>query len=208
MNNYERIRKAKAIEGSNKKRILKINPDIPDSSGIYFLTRTDEEGFKFAYIGQARHILTRLAQHLVGYQRIDNSIRKHNLCDKSEYGYKINYLKFPESKLDEMEQYYIKKYANAGFQMRNETIGSQNLGKKALGDAKSPKGYRQGLAQGYNNAEKEIMHFLSTHCKVSLKKPENKVSAKQADKWIDKIRFENYKQREGEKHGKEEDAYS
>ena len=63
-----------AIEAKNKKRILEINPHVDDGSGIYFLTRMDEDGIRYAYIGQAKHLLTRLAQHLSGYQHIDLSL--------------------------------------------------------------------------------------------------------------------------------------
>ena len=45
-----------------------------EDSGIYVFTR-QENGFKYAYVGQAKHILTRLAQHLNGYQHIDLSIK-------------------------------------------------------------------------------------------------------------------------------------
>lgn len=62
---YQKFKKAKAIEKKNKERLLKVNPKLNEDSGIYFLTRIDENGFKYAYIGQAVHILTRLAQHLV-----------------------------------------------------------------------------------------------------------------------------------------------
>lgn len=64
-----------AIESKNRKRLLEVNPSLTDESGIYFLTRTDENGFRYAYIGQAVHILQRLAQHLVGYQHIDLSLK-------------------------------------------------------------------------------------------------------------------------------------
>ena len=61
--NYRQI---KAVEQKNKKRILAVNPEVDESSGIYFLTRTDENGIRYAYIGQAKHLLTRLSQHLSG----------------------------------------------------------------------------------------------------------------------------------------------
>ena len=69
MNKYSNIAKAKAIEQENKKRLLKINPQLNDESGIYILTRKDENGFRFAYIGQAVHILSRLASHMAGYKQ-------------------------------------------------------------------------------------------------------------------------------------------
>ncbi len=78
MNEY--YRKVKDIEQKNKKRLLAINPNLDDESGIYFLTRIDENEIKYAYIGQAIHILIRLAQHLAGYQQhIDLSLKKHGL---------------------------------------------------------------------------------------------------------------------------------
>lgn len=70
--NYRQI---KAIEQKNKKRILAVNPETDEGSGIYFLTRTDENGIRYAYIGQAKHLLTRLSQHLSGYQHIDLSLK-------------------------------------------------------------------------------------------------------------------------------------
>lgn len=69
--NYRQI---KAIEKRNKERILSVCPDAPEMSGIYILIR-EENGFRFAYIGQAKNILSRLAQHLSGYQHIDLSIK-------------------------------------------------------------------------------------------------------------------------------------
>lgn len=38
------LRQAKAIEYKNKKRLLEINPSLDEGSGIYFLTRSDEDG--------------------------------------------------------------------------------------------------------------------------------------------------------------------
>ena len=107
--NYQSIRQAKAIEQNNKKRLLEVNPKLDEESGIYFLTRIDENGFKYAYIGQAVHILTRLAQHLVGYQHIDLSLKKHKLYSKSNpCGWKIGFLHFPKSELDKQEQHISK----------------------------------------------------------------------------------------------------
>lgn len=36
MQNYRNIAKAKAIESSNSKKLLEINPSIDNESGIYF----------------------------------------------------------------------------------------------------------------------------------------------------------------------------
>ena len=150
--NFKQI---KAIEYKNKQRLLKVFPDLTEDSGIYILTRR-EDGFKYAYIGQAKHILTRLAQHLRGYQHIDLSLKKHGLCDKENpTGWKIDQIKYPESDLNEKEQMWVKEFANSGYQLRNKTSGSQDSSKKDIAD-NMRKGYQQGLHNGYEKARKEV----------------------------------------------------
>lgn len=190
---YQNIRRAKAIENENKKRLLKVNPKLDERSGIYFLTREDEDGFKYAYIGQAKHILTRLAQHFAGYQHIDLSLKKHKLySSENPYGWKVNFLHFPISQLDEKEQYYIKEYALNGYQLRNKTSGSQGVGKSQIDDFKPHKGYRDGLAQGRKNLAKELNHIIDKHLVIGLKpeKMNNKVSQKALEKFNDLLTIE------------------
>lgn len=79
---YKKLRQAKAIEATNRKRLLKINPKLDDGSGIYFLTRTDENEIPYFYIGQAVHIIQRMCSHLTGYQHIDLSIKKEGFTVK------------------------------------------------------------------------------------------------------------------------------
>lgn len=80
---YQNFRQIKAIEQKNKQRLLEVDPGLDDESGIYFLTREDEQGFRYAYVGQAVHILTRLAQHLSGYeQHIDRSLKSMGCTQK------------------------------------------------------------------------------------------------------------------------------
>lgn len=179
--NYRQI---KAIEKKNKERILAVCPSMPDCSGIYFFTR-EEDGFKFAYIGQARHLLSRVAQHLSGYQHIDLSIKKHGLYSKENpCGYKINFLPFSEEQLDEKEQEYIQSYAASGYQLRNATSGSQGKGKHGLDNQKAPKGYYDGLKQGYKNAQKEVAHLFDKHLTFMQKSPKpNKNQEKAAEKF-------------------------
>jgi hypothetical protein len=130
----------------------------------------EENGFKFGYIGQAKHLLSRLAQHLSGYQHIDISIKKHGLwSEENPTGYKVHFLEFAENLLDEMEQKYIKQYANAGYQMRNATSGSQGVGKKGLDNARPTRTYYDGLEQGYKNAQKEVAHLFYLHLDYKTK---------------------------------------
>lgn len=196
--NYQSIRQAKVIEQNNKKRLLEVNPKLDEESGIYFLTRTDENGFKYAYIGQAVHILTRLSQHLVGYQHIDLSLKKHKLYSKSNpCGWKIGFLHFPKSELDKQEQHYIKAYADKGYQLRNKTSGSQGEGKAQIDDYKPSKGYRDGIQQGRKNLARELSNIAKKHLKIELRedKANNKVSQKQYEKFMDLIREGSYENR-------------
>lgn len=186
---YQNIARAKAIEQENRKRLLKINPKLNDKSGIYFLLREDENGFKFAYVGQAVHTLSRLASHLVGYeQHIDLSIRKHKLySEDNPYGWRVEFLNFPESQLDEKEKYYIKLYADNGYQLRNVSIGGQggNRDSGSIGERKAPKGYLQGIQQGRKNLARELSNIAEKHLKIELRedKANNKVSQKQYEKF-------------------------
>lgn len=178
------MRQIKAIEKANKEKILSVCPNVPERSGIYFLLR-EENGFRFGYVGQAKHLLTRLAQHLRGYQHIDLSIKKHGLfSENNPTGYKVHFLEFPESKLDEMEQKYIKQYANAGYQLRNKTSGSQGEGKQGISANRQSKGYYDGLSQGEKNLAKKLKHIVDTHLVISLKK-DTKTSRKALEKFYD-----------------------
>ena len=189
------MRKIKAIEKANKEHILKICPNVPERSGIYFLLR-EENGFRFGYIGQAKHILTRLAGHLRGYQHIDISIKKHGLySEDNPCGYKIHFLEFPESQLDEMEQKYIKQYANAGYQLRNKTSGSQGDGKQGISANKQSKGYYDGLEQGKKKSREFVADLFAKHLVVSTKKqPPTKLQKKALQKFMDFIDLSEYLQ--------------
>ena len=192
--NYQNIVRAKAIEQENKKRLLKLNPKLNDKSGIYFLLREDENGFKFAYVGQAKSVLQRLASHLVGYeQHIDLSLRKHKLySEDNPYGWRVEFLNFPESQLDEKEKYYIKLYADNGYQLRNVSIGGQggNRDSGSIGDRKAPRGYLQGIQQGRKNLARELSNIAEKHLKIELRedKANNKVSQKQYEKFMDLLK--------------------
>ena len=180
------IQKVKAIESQNKRRILSVNQNVDDGSGIYFLTRIDENGIKYAYIGQAKHLLTRLAQHLSGYQHIDLSLKKHGMFSVgNKYGWNINFMHYPENELDEHEQFWIKRYAKSGYQLRNKTAGGQGEGKKQISEYRPAKGYYDGITQGKKTLARELSHIMEKHLTVDLKpeKRGNKVSEKQLEKF-------------------------
>lgn len=189
------MKQSKAIEQKNKERLLKVNPNLNDKGGIYFLLREDENGFKYAYIGQSKEsvgILTRLAQHMVGYrQHIDLSLRKHKLySEENPYGWRVEFLNFPDNKLDEKEQHYIKQYALKGYQLRNVSLGGQSAGRSMINETKSAKGYRDGVEYGKKSLAKELKHIIDTHLTVKIRadKENNKVSAKAFQKFWELLR--------------------
>ena len=93
-----------AILASNKAKIRKAFPTITDDCGIYILTR-EEDGIKYAYIGQSLHVWTRLAEHLAGYQHIDLSLKKHGFYSvDNPTGYNVWQIFCAKDKLDEKER--------------------------------------------------------------------------------------------------------
>lgn len=164
------IRQIMAIDSKNKKLIKSMYPNITDESGIYIFARIEND-IKYAYIGQARHLLTRIAQHLRGYQHIDLSIKKHGwyTCNNPA-GYRIVVKKCEESELDSQEQFYIKECAKTGYQLRNKTAGGQGEGKMQINEYRPAKGYRDGIRQGENNIKKALNHIISNYLTIALKK--------------------------------------
>lgn len=194
--NYKNFVKAKAIEAENRKRWLKLNPNLNDNSGVYILRRVDEDGFKFGYAGQAKHILTRLCQHSAGHQQhIDLSLKKHGLySENNPYGWTVICENFSEASLDRAEQFYIKWLADQGYQLRNKTGGSQGAGKKQIDEYRPAKGYYDGLKQGKKSLARELSYIIDTHLQVSLKpeKQNNKVSIRAFERFQNLIDEKTY----------------
>lgn len=185
------IEKAKQLNRANKERILKIYPQISNDSGIYVFIR-EENGIRYAYVGQALHLLSRCAQHLAGYLHIDLSIKKRGLISEDNpTGWRLRWLECSPSELNEQEQYYIRYFAAKGYQLYNHTTGSQDGDKCALGEAKSPKGYLEGLARGRNNAIKEIKHLFDLHLKAVYKADKPSKNAEKAMKKFNEIMGDN-----------------
>ena len=168
--NYKQIY---AIEQKNKQRILEIYPHITEESGIYIFKRTEND-FKYGYVGQTKNLLTRLANHLSGYQHIDLSIKKHGFYSvDNPTGYKITIWCCDECQLDIREKEWIKTTANAGYQLRNKTAGGQGEGKHGIAENKPSKGYYDGIKQGYKNAKKDVckwVKYLTVECDTEKKR--------------------------------------
>ena len=186
-------RQVKARQEAAKKSLLKVNPHLPERSGIYIFTRKDSNGFKYAYIGQAKHILTRLAQHLMGYeQHIDRSLKSHGLYDRETRpdGWNVAFAEYGEESLNMQEQVFIKYYADLGYQLLNKTSGSQGVGKVGIAANKPSRGYYDGLKQGYKNAQKEVAHWFEKSLDFSIKGNPNKNKEKAFENFSEFIRGE------------------
>lgn len=185
MKSYEEI---KARNEQIKKQWLSVNALLSDASGIYILTR-EENGFKYAYVGQAKHVLSRLIDHSNGYDMwIDLSIRKHGLFSKvNPTGWMVKAYSCPESTLNHFETLFIREYAGKGYQMRNKTSGGQCAGKIGITANKPAKGYYDGVAQGRANVQRELRDMFRVSLEVSIKGKPNKNKEKALRRFLDFI---------------------
>ena len=187
-----------AILNANKKKLKSMYPELREDSGIYILTR-NENDFNYAYVGQAKHILTRLAEHMMGRsQHIDRSIYMHGWKTKQKTsGWEIKGIRYcPKEQLDAWEQYFIKLYHKAGCQLHNKTVGGQGEGHTAIAEFLPKKSYHDGLKQGRENLRRELAHIVDKYFNIELKK-DNKLSQKALIKFYDLLKKE--KQTEEEK---------
>ena len=193
---YQNFRQIKDIEQKNKQRLLEVNSKLDDESGIYFLTRVDEDGINYFYIGQALHICQRLCSHMVGFQHIDLSLKKRGLySSENPYGWKVNFIHYRPHELDEKEQYWILEYTKRGYQCRyNKTAGGQGEGKEKINEFRPQKGYRDGLKQGRINLARELSSIAEKHLKIEIRddKKNNKISQRQFEKFKDLLNTENF----------------
>jgi hypothetical protein len=183
----ENIKKAMAIQKKNEKVVLNHFPTMTNDSGIYIFYRKDESGLKFAYIGQAKHMLTRVAQHLSGYQHIDLSLKKRGFkTEENPNGWSCLVVYIGQDLLDKYEQEFIKEYGNAGWQLLNKTAGGQGEGKTQIAEYKPSRTYRDGVVQGRKALAKELSHIIDKHLTIELKeaKKGNKTSQKALEKFM------------------------
>ncbi len=192
-------RKIMAMKAEYKRQIQKLCPSVTNNSGIYVYWRIDENNFKHAYVGQALHLCDRLINHMFGYKtHIDTSLRKHKLYDeeKNPYGYHIDILEeCSEDELNDRERYWIKYYADSGYQLKNKTLGGQDDKKAVLGEGKSTKGYREGLVQGRKNTQKEIKELFDKYLTYDIKGKYGKIKQRKYDEFT---AFLNENNTEGE----------
>ena len=181
-----------AIKAEREKRIRKICPTIPNTSGIYVFHRIDEAGIRRAYCGQAVDLCERCASHLGEYDHIALSLKKHGFYSaENPYGWQLDFITCPRNELDEREIANIKSWADNGWQLYNVSTGGQGKG-KIVENSKPPKTYRDGLVQGRRNLAKELLHIIEKHLIVMIKpeKQNNKISQDQYEKFWNLLKEE------------------
>lgn len=182
---------------ANKERatreLLEACPNICHRSGIYFYMREDMDG-KHGYIGKALDLCERNVSHITGYaQRIDKSIKSRGFYSElNPSGWKLSVLYYPKAELDKWERYWIDCYRSKGVDLYNIESGGTE-GKTIIGERKSPKSYREGVAYGRKSLAKELRHIINTHDFIIAPRKLNKVTEKALDKFLELLHFENEK---------------
>lgn len=173
------------IKNKNRQRILAVDNSLLEQSGIYAFTRQDENGLKFAYIGQAVNLLDRVAQHLEQYDHLGLSIKKRGLggvggwtCFALEYADKCA--------LDERERFYIKEYADKGYQLFNATTGGQD-GEKEVIKQKPRKNYIDGLREGREKTIAEIVKLEQQRHEIKKDGTPTKIAIKANERFLEII---------------------
>ena len=116
--------------------------DWDKESGIYLWKRYNEEGKYCWYIGKAKNLLRRTAQHIMdGESHLDKSIKKHGMTNdtiEKPNSWSIVILRGCEvADLDELESFYINqwKQKNPNGIMYNIESGG-TTGKTIIGEKK------------------------------------------------------------------------
>lgn len=172
------------------RELLAVCPNICHRSGIYFLLREDVDG-KYGYIGKSEtSLLERMCSHLTGYQQhIDVSLKKRGFYSElNPSGWKLNVLFYPKTDVDRWERHWIEEYRKAGYKLLNVESGGAE-GKTIIGERKSPKSYREGVAYGKKSLARELAHIIETH-KFEIKpQKENKVTQKALAKFWELLKI-------------------
>jgi hypothetical protein len=188
MNSYTKNNQRWAILSQNKKIIKSKREDITNQSGIYMFWRVMEDGGNACYIGQAKNLLERTAQHLMGReQHIDKSLYKRKWWSSNNpFGWNLAILgNYPLEKLDEVEQKYIQLYLDKGWKLYNVTGGGQIDKAKDINERNQVKlkSYKNGKNLGYEKAREEVKVYFNKYLDVIIKGKTDKVKERKLNEF-------------------------
>ena len=179
-----------AILNKYKKVVRELcDNELTIDSGIYIFYRTNENGEMCFYVGQAKNLLQRTAEHLMGKkQHIDKSIYVHKLySEDNPTGWKLRVLiNCREEDLDHFEKFYIDFNKQQGFKCYNVSSGGQGSERdKDVGERVHTKlkSYKNGKDKGYNKAISEVRTLFAKYLDVSIKGKESKIKLKKLDEF-------------------------
>ena len=179
-----------AIQRKNEQIIKRLCPTITNASGIYLFYRKNENCELCVYVGQAKKLLQRTAQHLTVIKKethIDKSLYAHKLySEKNPDGWKVKVLEFADTKdLDELEKHYINKYKEAGYKIYNVTGGGQIDKAEDIGERQQRKlkSYANGKKYEYERVRKEIAKLFEKNLTYSINGKPNKNKEKAFEKF-------------------------
>lgn len=146
---------------------------------------------RFAYVGQAKNVLKRLAQHMMGHeQHIDLSLKKRGLYSQDErpFGWKITAVYCEKQYLDDKERQYILWMSNRGYQLYNKTSGGQDGGKIGIAPNAPARGYRDDLKKGYENARRDVAKLFEKNLRAEINGVPNKLKERAMTKFQEFIK--------------------
>jgi len=135
--------------------------------GIYIFNRYDDDkGKQCYYVGQAKNLRRRMAQHLLEFDHIGLSLKKHGLWHrtKNPNGWYCEYFRRPESLLDKFEKEVIASIQSSKeYELYNITSGGQGKGKCDIRKRAERGGWRKGKDAGYEKAYAEIAEVVEKY---------------------------------------------
>lgn len=185
-----------AILNDKKKVIKSICNGITEESGIYVFYRVNKDGENCCYIGQAKNLLTRTAQHLMGNkQHIDKSLYVHKLySEDNKCGWKLKIItKCSIFDLDLKEQFYINMFLNKGWKMYNVTGGGQINKKTDVGERYEVKlrTYRNGKIIADKKAREYVKSMFDKYLDYSIKGKSNKIKERKLREFKEWLEVQN-----------------
>ena len=185
-----------AILNDKKKIIKSICPNITSESGIYLFYRKNEENETCFYVGQAKDLLTRTAQHLMGRkQHIDKSLYVHKLySEDNPYGWKLKVIyKCAIRDLDFYEQHFIQYYLKQGYKTYNVTGGGQYDKKEDIGERYEVKlkTYKNGKKFAYEKAREYVKEMFDKYLDFTIKGKSGKVKERKLEEFKNWLEEQN-----------------